>query len=383
MRSALEPHTTWRLSALPQRHTTPHISTYNFNSGLTDKAHSPIMQHVRQPYTRAHTLFLALTMTGCLQMGSEQPSERSLEVASARLHTSSNLLSTSTPTVCFVKGADPTNFNAWASAMQAAMAQWEDASGLRFAFQGECGAPVNGVYPGDIRILVNEPCLLEGGAIPGCNQTLESASSAAFPGTIPATCKFNASLCGPAVNYVLHESGHAIGFLHEHQRSDTPVGCHSDPNNGDGLLLTPHDVESVMNYGPQGGSCGENGNLGSKGLSAWDRLGAEISYPKNPNIPIAAAGGMAYSGGVAFRNSGGSLAPEWYARGALASVFSSFDWTIGSSQTTGLSRTTSIGLGSPVTATMHFTDPWGRSRSGSKIIWHDNAKHAAVVVATM
>jgi hypothetical protein len=32
-------------------------------------------------------------------------------------------------------------------------------------------------------------------------------------------------------------------------------------------------------------------------------------------------------------------------------------------------------------ATMHFTDPWGRARSGAMQVVTDNAAHTAVVIA--
>lgn len=306
------------------------------------------------------------------------------------LHTVVLLQPTSSPSVCFVRARNSTAFASQMSTIQAAMTQWEDASGLDFVFLGECAPPVGGQYPGDIRIYINEGSLDPvshewvfepmSGRIPGCSDTLEGPNSGGFPYEFPRTCQYNASFSAfQAINNYLHESGHTLGFAHEHIRTATPAGCENPTEPlSNGLLLTPYDHDSVMHYA----TCGASGNLGTTGLSYYDRLGAEIAYPKGTNIPITRLGGMAYDGGVAFRaDQGGVLFPTWFERGALNTVFGNFTWTVDGSVSSGLVRAITGNLG-PVTATMHFTDPWGRSQSGSMHVVADNAAHAAMVMVS-
>lgn len=323
---------------------------------------------------------LLVSLSGCGADDSE--ANGTLIRVQEALH-ATNLLATVSPTVCFVKAAGAMNFETDLVEVQTAMTQWEAASGLDFQFQGECGPAVGGVYPGDIRILLNELQDPEVVDIPGCSQDLEGSNSGAFPGTISTSCKYNASYwTGQPINNYLHESGHSIGFLHEHIRSTTPVNCQVPGHSlADGRVLTPYDVDSVMHYTV----CTAPGNGGETGLSVLDELGAEISYPHSTQIPIATSFAMPYGGGWAFRtDQGGFMTPAWYVRGALPSVFTSFTWTIGSSAASNLSQPISGDLGAgPITATMQFTDPWNRPRTGSTQIWTSNSKYMTIVMAAM
>jgi len=71
----------------------------------------------------------------------------------------------------------------------------------------------------------------------------------------------------------VHEFGHALGFVHEQNRHDTPTSCTADHQGSDGdLILTPWDPKSVMNY------CNTARMLEGGKLSDGDKSAVEQFY---------------------------------------------------------------------------------------------------------
>ena len=75
----------------------------------------------------------------------------------------------------------------------------------------------------------------------------------------------------------VHEFGHALGFVHEHNRHDRPDSCSEIRDSSAGEeILTPWDPKSVMNY------CNSDRMLAAGLLSDGDRHSIGVLYPGTP-----------------------------------------------------------------------------------------------------
>lgn len=66
----------------------------------------------------------------------------------------------------------------------------------------------------------------------------------------------------------VHEFGHALGFTHEQNRTDTPVWCNDPSGTNPDTYLTFWDAESEMNYC----SCDQDAQLSSLDIEALQTL---------------------------------------------------------------------------------------------------------------
>lgn len=134
-----------------------------------------------------------------------------------------------------------------------------------------------------------------------------------FPGEIASnpTCLYTTHLT-PWLqrNNFLHETGHALGFSHEHDRADAT--CQPGGVDFKGTRrITSYDQSSVMHYVQ---NCVDGtsapGNWGSDGLTVKDRLAAEMLYPAWTNAGMI-GNLVGWDGGAAHR-----VQSDWGFRGA-------------------------------------------------------------------
>ncbi|NRB79816.1 MAG: hypothetical protein HRU38_14310 [Saccharospirillaceae bacterium] len=129
---------------------------------------------------------------------------------------------------------------------------WSDNSRAEFTGWGQCSSGSAGV-----RIQVSDV----GPHVKGLGKNLNGLSNGmvlnfTYNNWSPS-CQSDVQYCSEVI--AIHEFGHALGFAHEQNRTDTPDSCTDSPQGTDGdVYIGKWDLDSVMNYcNPQWNAAGE------------------------------------------------------------------------------------------------------------------------------
>jgi choice-of-anchor A domain-containing protein len=230
-----------------------------------------------------------------------------------------------------------TNLAAEWTLVKSTLAQWEAPSSLKFVDNGKCDSEgsLDELKPAGSREGYLTIALTDGHDGGDCAAGYKSRGGATTGrGGLADVFQCELGVGGTTKNseYItLHEVGHGLGMMHEHKRGvrdatgklvHIPEVCYdivqaylADPTNGNltpeegDYWVTAYDPLSVLNY------CAPRPNV----LTALDRLGIEMTYPKPDPLPVVCSHGcIKRANGSLVLRENGLFTNDWQARGGDA-----------------------------------------------------------------